>query len=65
MYTFAANKVKLQRAIAAVGPEATEEEVKAKYVEFGGLVIEETFAAKEAPEAAEAPAEKPKKTKKK
>lgn len=43
MYDFAINQTKLQRAIAALGPDATEEEVKAEYVKYGGkLTNEET-----------------------
>jgi hypothetical protein len=39
-YGWALNPIKLQRAIVAAGTDASEEDVRAKYVEFGGLVAE-------------------------
>lgn len=40
-YKWAVNKVKLQRAINAVGNEEDEAEIKVKYVLLGGLVRED------------------------
>jgi len=60
MYKFAVNPLKLQRAIAAAGPDATMEEIKAKYVAFGGL-IDETVAVVEEEVVEEAPKKRSKK----
>lgn len=38
------NKIKLQRAKAECGPEATEEAIKAKYIALGGMVAGEEHA---------------------
>lgn len=37
---WAANELKLNRAIAKLGKEATEEEIKAEYIKMGGLIVE-------------------------
>lgn len=37
---WAKNNVKLHRAISLCGVGATEEQIKAKYIELGGLVVE-------------------------
>lgn len=37
---WAVNQVKLQRAISLCGVGVSEEQIKAKYIELGGLVIE-------------------------
>lgn len=36
---WAANEMKLRRAQATCGKDATEEQIKAEYVKLGGLVI--------------------------
>lgn len=40
---WALNKIKLQRAIAKCGANASEEDIKAAYVSMGGLVEGETY----------------------
>ncbi len=60
VYKFAVNPLKLQRAIAKAGPDATMEEIKAVYVSFGGLV-DETGAVVEEETVEEAPKKKSKK----
>lgn len=41
------NETKHQRAIAECGEGAAEADVKAKYIELGGLYVEETEVAEE------------------
>lgn len=57
-FSWVSNKEKLERARGILGPDASEADLKEKYVELGGLVLPEY----DAPEASE---EKPKKAKKK
>ncbi len=38
MYSWALNKIKLQRAIASAGAHATEAQVKEEYLKIGGVV---------------------------
>lgn len=47
-YAWAQNKAKLQRALGALGPTATEEAVKARYIEMAGFVLND--AGENAPE---------------
>lgn len=53
MYAWAANKVKLERAIRILGPEAPEESVKEKYIEFGGKVLNKPGKNKHASKASD------------
>lgn len=39
-YSWSVNPLKLERAIKNAGKDATEEEVKALYISYGGKVIE-------------------------
>lgn len=43
------NIYKLIRAKAAVGPDATEEQIKAEYLKLGGLYIDEETTPEPAP----------------
>lgn len=38
-YSWAVNKLKLERAVKTSGPEATEETIKEQYILLGGKVI--------------------------
>lgn len=40
-YSWAVNRLKLSRAIGVLPLEASEERIKAKYIEFGGLLSNE------------------------
>jgi hypothetical protein len=59
-FSWVSNHTKLERARGVLGPDATEEALKAKYIEYGGLVLPEY----EIPEAPEVSLDKPKKRKK-
>jgi hypothetical protein len=38
-YAWAQNESKLQRAIGELGPDASEEAIKARYIEMAGFVL--------------------------
>lgn len=40
-YTWAVNPLKLERAIAKAGINGTEADIKALYISYGGLIVEE------------------------
>lgn len=77
-YPWAQNRQKLERAIGELGPDASEEALKVRYIEMYGLVLEQDGTSHvEAPEVVttepvsepvseeETPVEKPKKAVKK
>lgn len=45
---WASNTIKLQRAIAVCGPNATEDQIKETYIKMGGLVLDYAHEIKEA-----------------
>ncbi len=50
MYSWALNKIKLQRAITSAGAHATEAQIKEEYLKIGGVVeAEEIEEVKEEP----------------
>jgi hypothetical protein len=54
-FSWVSNKEKLERAKGLLGPEASEDAIKAKYVELGGLLVPEY----EIPEASPVSEKKP------
>lgn len=64
-YPWISNDVKFQRALGVLGADASEAELKAKYIEYGGLVLGEPEVSPAKEEVAEEPKEAPKKKAKK
>ncbi len=65
IYPWAQNRAKLERAIGELGPDATEEVLKARYIEMAGKVLEEDGTPVETVEPTPEEEIKPKKPKKK
>lgn len=64
IYPWAQNRHKLERAIGELGTDATEEAIKARYIEMAGFVLSEE-GAPAIETVDEVVKEKPKKTKSK
>jgi hypothetical protein len=64
-YAWAQNRLKLERALGELGPEASEEAIKARYVEMAGKVLNDDGTVLSEVKVQEIVEETPKKTKKK
>jgi len=64
-YAWAQNSAKLQRALGELGPDASEEVIKARYIEMAGFVLADNGNPVADEDVIQSEEEAPKKSKKK